>query len=343
MIKYIFNRFFNPKYRLALKDLNGKSIYADYCINKVENRAGSSGAKIRKKITKLIEKRNRYEGQLEQVEKHTILENDKYHSLRKKIRLQQFLFWILVIAEFGLNYFTTLIFLNSPGALFLIIRIAIAVAATAVGIITTEKLLEELLPKKRYKEIEDADEPKKRSILTLLMWLLLLIGFEVSIYYFGLIRGHDFESGSVGGDISKALVLISMLIPLVAGGIYWDILNYTDVYRNRRKFDKLNFRINRINKKQAILVEKENTCFQRISNYYWDCLCFFNNHKNLYNRRKKIEFEDLENHRFASDIDSFKIEAQKRYLAKLKQGNFLTTTTAPSINNSNTNLKQLSL
>lgn len=320
MFRYIYNKYFNPKYRMALRDANGKSIYAGYCMDSVESKTSKKGSRIRESIKTLNERKKDYKNQLNAILKHTILENDKYHSLRKKIKMQQLLFWILVIAEFGLNYFTTLIFLNSKGLIFFIMRIVIALTATTVGIIASEKFLEEAIPKSKYK----VDEKIKhnRNIPALFLWLILLLGFEVAIYYFGLIRGQDFESGTVGNDIAKALVLISMLIPIVAGGIRWDLLNYMDIYKNRRNHDKLMRRINSIDTKLELLKEKENTYFQRECSDYWHTLSVFCTHKNSFNLKNNMEQETLEKHKFGKDIDSFKVEAEKRYRAKIKKTDF---------------------
>ena len=313
MFRHFYNKYFNPRYRLALRDENGKSIYAGYCMNSVEGKTGKKGSKIRESIKALNEKKRNLKNNLLEVLKHPILENDQYYSLRKKIRMQQFLFWILVFAEFGLNYFTTLIFLNAKGLMFFIIRIVIALTVTTFAIISTEKFLEEAIPKRK---------DHKRSIPTMLLWFILLVGVEVAIYYFGLVRGQDFESGAVGNDIAKALVLISMLIPIVAGGVRWDLLNYMDVYKNRRTHDKLTKRINSIDTRLEILRERENTHFQQECGDYWHTLNVFCTHKNSYNLKNNIDRESLENHKFAKDIDKWKEEAEKRYRAAIKKTDF---------------------
>lgn len=313
MFRHFYNKYFNPRYRLALRDLDGKSIYAGYCMDTVESRTGKKGSKIREYIKALNEKKKNYKNKLAEVLKHPILENDLYYGLRKKIKMQQFLFWILVFAEFGLNYFTTLIFLNSKGLMFFIIRIVIALTVTTFAIISTEKFLEEAIPKR---------EAHKRSIPTMLLWFILLVGVEIAIYYFGLVRGQDFESGTVGNDIAKALVLISMLIPIVAGGVRWDLLNYMDVYKNRGEHDTLVQKINAIDTKLEILQERENTYFQKECGSYWHTLSVFCTHKNSYNTKKGLEHRTLDDHKFAKDIDKWKEEAEKRYRAKIKKSDF---------------------
>ena len=294
MFNHFYNKYFNPKYRLALQDAKGKSVYAGYCMDAIESRTTKKGSKIKETLKGLLEKKKNCVNQRNEVQNYPILENDEYYSLRKKIRMQQSLFWVLVLAEFGLNYFTTLIFLNSKGLMFFIIRIVIALTVTTFAIISTEKFLEEAIPKPN----------KNRSIPTMLLWLFLLIGVEIAIYYFGLVRGQDFESGTVGNDIAKALVLISMLIPIVAGGVRWDLLNHFDKYQNRRTNDKLTKKINRIDTKLEILHERENTYFQKECSDYWHTLNVFCTHKNSYNSSNNIDPENLDNHSYAKDVDA---------------------------------------
>jgi hypothetical protein len=310
MFKQFYNTYFNKLYSNALKQDKGKAVYAGHCMDGCESQNLKKGEKIREQVKALKEKRRNLRDRLNKITEYTILGNDRYFSMRKKVRMQQFLFWVLVIAELGLNYFTTLIFLSADGLLFFLIRIFIAITVTALAIIATEKFLEEAIPKNKN---------HNKSISTIIFWALLLVGIEVAIYYFGLVRGHDFESGAIGSEISSALVLITMIIPIVAGGVRWDLLGNIDIYKNRRMYDKLKQKINSTTTKIELLIEKENTYFQKECSDYWHTLRIFCAHKNLYNKSHDIPEETLDKHKYASDLDNFKKEAEKRYNAMINK------------------------
>jgi hypothetical protein len=125
---------------------------------------------------------------------------------------------------------------------------------------------------------------------------------------------HDIEGGIVNDDTAQSLIILSMIIPVVAGGIAWEISNYIDAYRNRKKYDNYVVIINELDNKLELLKEKENGFFQEKTNGYWNTYNIIKGFKEYYNKKKSQETAALsEPQKYATDYDGFYLEALKRY------------------------------
>ena len=312
MLKYLYWRYW--KYSYLFINPNGTSQFGRICLSSFSGGMIKLGKKIRERIKQLNAKKRDLKKEEDEVLKSTIVENDEFYGLKRRIEIQSLLVIVLIFAEFGLNYFTTFIIFgyDKVGIVWVGIRLAIALSVTVMAIISTERFLEEALPKEKYKSSEPAD---KTNFLILALWLFCLIAIEAAIYFFGLLRAHDFEGGGVGSEVVVAMIILSMIIPIVAGGVMWDISKYRGSYKTRIKYDKIQKETNKINTLLELLRERENAEFQKEAIDYWNTYNIFKTHKENYNAKHQID-EDIKAHKnysFLKDFDSFKARGFKDY------------------------------
>lgn len=317
MLAYWYYRFW--KYRTEFEKDNKVDSFAEYNMGATVNKTKKKGDKIRERIRHLADKKKNYRNKIDGIEKGggKILEDDEYHTIRAKVKRLGMLLTIIFLAESGLNYFTALIAIpltdETRGLAFTLLRLSVAFVVTAAGIVCADQLFEEILPAKKYK-MEEANAKKKFNIIRMILWLFGLVVIEYMIYHFGLARVEDIEGGVVNSDTAKSLIILSMVIPIVAGGIGWEISNYRDAYLNRKNFDRFTQLINKIDNKIELMKAKENSYFQKQTTSYWAGFNRLRAFKEFYNNKKSIETAPLsDKHKYAIDYDSFYAEALKRY------------------------------
>jgi hypothetical protein len=324
MFRYWFWRYW--KYPQLFKNKNGISQFGEICLNSFSDKMSKLGKKIRENIEGLTAKRSNLRREEDELLKSAIVEHDEFHTIKRRVTTQSFLVIILVLAEFGLNYFTTFIIFgyDKTGIVWVGIRLAIALAVTVMAIVSTERFLEEVLPKEtRYK----TEKPiENKNFLVLSLWLFCLIAIEIAIYFFGLLRAHDFEGGGVGNEVVVAMIILSMIIPIVAGGVMWDVNRFLGAYKTKIRYDKIQKLKDSINTTLNLLRAKENTEFQRQAIGYWNTFNIFKVHKENYNVKNSID-EDItlhDNYYFIKDFDSFNARGTTIYQTVLGEVDKLT-------------------
>lgn len=316
MFQYLYYRYW--KFKQEFEKDNKIDVFADYCMDATLDATKRKGDKIREKIRHLEAKRKSYLEKRQLIEKNgIILEDNEYHTIRTKVKQLTLLLTLIFLAESGLNYFTSLIAIpltdETRGLAFTSLRISVAFVVTAIGIVCADHLFEEVMPSKKYKMTEHASK-KNYSVVRIMLWLVGLVVIEYMIYYFGLARVEDIEGGIVNNDTAKSLIILSMIVPVVAGGIKWEISNYKDAYRNRRKYDKYKKCIDSIETTIETLKEKENSYFQKKTNDYWHTFNRIKSFKEYFNKKKGQDTPELsEKQNFAVDYDGYYLRALNIY------------------------------
>ncbi|MFI5251134.1 MAG: hypothetical protein ACHQQQ_01775 [Bacteroidota bacterium] len=305
MFRYLY---FFIRFRQYFKNDKGLSEFADRCLNwLIEKSAIKAGIYIEKNEELKDEKKNLIL-RSEDINKKAMLENDDFFTVRKKYRTQTFIIGVIIIAEMFLNYISTLIFINGEDLIFTFIRWGIAIVLTGGGIIVSEKLIESVLPitKKEKKDIPN------RSTPVIILWSILLIGVEIAIMGVSETRATDIEGGHTGGVLYYGFIILSMVLPLIAGAARWDIMHYLDAYKNTLLHRKIQERLHKI---ETILRRNEEHKLQYFkiqSVVFWDIFSEFKTFKENYDKKKGLKTEDLSSH-FACNNDTFQLEADKRY------------------------------
>lgn len=299
---YIFKFFW--KKRKLLKLPNGLSLFGEYCMQLLVHVLNRGFESIQNKISKLTNTLVHYRDKQIELEKHEILNDNDYPKLNSRYKIFLFLLILLVLSECFLNYLTTLIVIpiEDDTSMFLkivfnIARASVALVATIGGVVAVDFLLEQILP---HREIEtytiNQQENKKEikrkfSLGHLLVGLLLLIGIEFAIYHFGLKRAKDFE-GQVG-DSTEALIILSMIIPIIAGVIWWDMQQFRHALLNRKNLEQLKLKIKNIIEVKNQMILKKDTFFIDECNAFYTTYTRFKIDKEYYNYKNQIENENM--------------------------------------------------
>lgn len=319
MITYWWYRHihFRPEFE---KD-NRIDDFAEYYMSSNLRKIKAKGDRIRESVRATRSARAQWSDEREKLLKEPQLVGDAdYHSIASKYKRLLALLVLIAVGESGLNMFTATIAMPPAGILAGtlgdVLRMVLAVIVTVGGIVAAEQFLYEVLPSRKYGEGEKAKQHhrKNTSWATMVLWGAVLFGVEAVIYFFGWARVSDIEAGHVNGDIAKALIGVSMVVPIIGGGIAWELRNIHDAYKNRVKLDRLSRRINQADTTIERLCESENGCLQGETIAYWDTYSRIKSFKEYFNSKRNVETAPLAQDRsYAANYSSFYVEAVQRY------------------------------
>jgi hypothetical protein len=222
------------------------------------------------------------------------------------MRWQLALFSTLLISEIGLNIFTARIIVPAydlRGLLWDLIRLAIAIAVTVTATWACDKFLEVVLGRRNN------DGASQNRIAKIVIYLMIFVFAEVVIAYFGLVRAKDLEGNNQ--DVTTAMTILAMIVPVVAGAIWWNINDLYDEYKNRLNYDQ------RLTRRATLLTfskelkEWELIRFKELSNWYWYTFMSIRTYKENFNFRKNITEQITDDH--LKDFDQFNRAAFSRY------------------------------
>jgi hypothetical protein len=159
------------------------------------------------------------------------------------------------------------------------------------------------------------------------LWSLLFVGVEVAIAGVSEARARDIEGGQTGGLLYFGFIILSMTLPLIAGGISWDMLHVYDSYKYTRKYNVARRTWDNLDRRIKIVMQRLEDYYNMRLNKYWRRLNDFRSYKENFNLRRGTT-EDVENH-FCDEFSSFKKEADRRYGAILGKLEFSGSTVDP--------------
>lgn len=332
MFKYLWWRFI--KFPGDFKNYVGIAMFGDKTQTMLVNEVNEGLKKIDQKIALNKEKIEETNRELDELDEFPKLGDDRFQRVQSSLRLFNIAFWVLVLSEFGLNYFTTYIMFDASktGVFWLIMRLAISLTITGMAIIGAELLLEATFPHEIHvpkdRQIEGGSAARKsrkdaefavarapqRDIGKIILFGAIFLMAEAVIYYVGLSRAHTFESGGVGSEVAVAMVLLSMVIPVGAGAVRWQRGKDLDAYQNRLREKKLTSLVGGLNKANQALHAQEANLFKEMVNKYWQVFVTFKVFKDNYNRKKQIEEKYLENRdcQFLRNFDVYQEEGHRR-------------------------------
>jgi len=304
-------------YWLRFKDFiegeKGISEFAERCVQFLVEKALKKKYKLQKKNSELSAKLANLQDDLLEMNKATILTYDEFYSVRKRVRIETGLFWLISISEMFLNYISTLIFVPGDQFLIEVMRWAISVVVTGASVISAEKFFEEIFPVRLYKTLK-TEGKVYRNFMKASGVLILLIGAEFAIMTISEARARDIEGGVVGGLLYYGFILLSVVLPLIAGYIRRDTMQYLDPYENTLEQRKTTHRIQTMREQIEINTRAREDYFRYILAHFWKVFNSFKTYKENYNARFKIT-ESIEAH-YCTTFESFQAEARTRYYLK---------------------------
>jgi hypothetical protein len=310
MFNGIYYRFAVPS---DLKNPSGLSRFAERCLSNLIDKVKKKSTSLRQGIQEMERKLSTTKSYLDGVRKTDLLSDNDFFSARRKVRMGTFLVTGVILTEGLLNYFSTLVFIAGEDLGIASLRWLIAIVLTLGAIASAERFMEAILPIQKHNEAS----AKPRSILMVVMWSVLFLGVEIAIAGVSEARARDIEGGHTGGLLYFGFIILSMALPLIAGGISWDMLHVYDSYKYTRKYN--------IAKKTWTAVDRQiKIVMQRLEDYYnvnlnqtWHEFNNFRTYKENHNLRRGTN-ENADGHYYA-EFGSFKEEADQRYGAILGQ------------------------
>ncbi len=251
MLDYLYYRF--VRFREEFEKDNRVDVFALYYMSTNLRNIKNRGDKIREEIRATASERARWRNECDSLEKEAnLLKDAEFHTVATKYRRLLLVLVLIALGESGLNYFTAMIAIPAAGVLAGgvgdALRLSAALMITLFGIFGAEQLFDEVLPTKKYGEDIEAARAKQRlgaSWVRAVLWGAVLVGTEYMVYHFGLVRVRDIEGGRVDPDIVKSIIVLSMIVPVVGGGLSWELSNIRDSYKNRIRYDRYRARISR--------------------------------------------------------------------------------------------------
>ena len=298
----------------CFKNNEGLQKFAELCLQSLIERALKKFATLKEKNEKLRTEQSNLTSRKNEISKEPLLDNDEYFTIRNRLRSDAFIMYSIVIAELFLNYISTLIFIPGEEPIFTLLRWFLAIVLTGSAIIASEKLIESVLPVKKYRKEES---PQKVSIPVVVLWAVILIGVEIAIIGVAEARARDIEGGKTDGMLYYGFIILSMLLPIIAGAVRWYRMRFLDAYKNTDEYKHIEARLNNIDQTIKQNKEREYLYYQRQLIGYYALFYQFRTCKENYNNRKGIE-EDISNH-FCRKFETFQQKADERYLTHLPE------------------------
>jgi len=296
-----------------LKNPNGLKRFAERCLSELIDKVKNKSSSMRQHIQDLERKLSATRSYLSGVHREDLLSDNEFFSARRKVRIGTFLVTGILLTEGLLNYFSTLVFISGDDLGIALLRWLIAIVLTLGAISSAERFMEAVLPIRRHAETSS----RPRSTLMVVLWSLLFVGVEIAIIGVSEARARDIEGGHTGGLLYFGFIILSMTLPLIAGGISWDLLHVYDSYKYTRKYNIARQASDTIERQIKIMMQHLEDYYNVRLNQTWHLLNDFRSYKENYNLRRGVT-ENLDG-QFFSEFMSFKEEADHRYGAILGQ------------------------
>lgn len=296
-----------------LKNPNGLRRFAERCLSNLIDKVKKKSTSLRQGIQEMERKLSSTKSYLDGVKQSDLLSDNNFFSARRKVRLGTFLVTGILLTEGLLNYFSTLVFITGEDLGIASLRWLIAIVLTLGAIASAERFMEAILPIQKHNE----SKSKPRSILMVVMWSILFLGIEIAIAGVSEARARDIEGGRTSGLLYFGFIILSMTLPLIAGGISWDLLHVYDSYKYTRKYNIAKKIWAGVDRQIKIVMQKLEDYYNVNLNQTWHKFNDFRTYKENHNLRRGTN-EYADGHYYA-EFGSFKEEADKRYGAILGQ------------------------
>lgn len=305
--------YYRSAFPTDLKNPNGLKRFAERCLSTLIDNVKKKSTSLRQSIQEMERNLSATKSYLDGVNTADLLSDNDFFSARRKVRISTFLVAGIMITEGLLNYFSTLVFISGEDLGIALLRWLIGIVLTLGAIASAERFMEAIIPIRKHSD----SKSKPRSILMIVLWSVLFVGVEIAIAGVSETRARDIEGGHTGGLLYFGFIILSMALPLIAGGISWDFLHVYDSYKYTRKYN--------VSKRTWDTVDRQiKIVMQRLEDYYnvrlneaWRRFNDFRSYKEYYNLRRGMN-ESVAG-QFYEEFSNFKEEADRRYGAILGQ------------------------
>ena len=311
-VETMFNgMYYHSSVPSDLKNPNGLTRFAERSLSELIDKVKNRSSSMRQRIQDMERKLSATRSYLGGVHREDLLSDNEFFSARRKVRIGTFLVTGILFTEGLLNYFSTLVFISGEDLGIALLRWLIAIVLTLGAIASAERFIESILPIRKHANATS----RPRSLLMIILWSLLFVGVEIAIVGVSEARARDIEGGHTGGILYYGFIVLSMTLPLIAGGISWDLLNVYDAYKYTRKYAMAQRVSNTIERQIKIAMQRLEDYYNVKLNQTWHHMNDFRSYKENYNLRRGVT-EDVDG-QFFTEFSNFKQEADRRYGAIL--------------------------
>ncbi len=307
--------YFSLRYGAYLRSEHGIKKFAEASMGQLILKVTKKSAFFREMNENMLVEKANLRVRQDELTAQSLLGPGEFFSVRRRVWAGSMLLTGVIGASFFLYHISVMAFVGPETGLSSFIRwllsAILALVLTGGGLIVVERLLESLIPIGP----EDEDAAVRRRAKGIL-WAFLLIGIELSILGIISVRAAEFGSVSDNRLLYYGFVALSLFLPLIAGTIRWDSMQYVDKYKTTRAHRQIDSRLAQIDSILRQNEEYESNFYKMRSIVCWDQLNDFKTYKDIYNERNGI-VESLVGH-FAQSYDTFQAEAQKRYESDIR-------------------------
>ena len=306
--------YFNTRHSTYLRNEHGIKKFAEMSMGQLIRKVTKKSAFYREMNENLLVEKANLRLRADELAEQPMLQAGEYFSVRRRVLANGIFIAFVVIASIFLFFVSITAFLNEDtgvsGFVRWFIAAVLAVVLAGGGIIIAERLIETLIPRRRKMSGDEFGKP------IAILWGVLLFAIELAILGIVEVRADRLALSQESSVLYFGFILLTLLLPVIAGAIRWDAMSYMDTYKTTRAHRQIDSRLAQID---SILRQNE----EYESNFYkinlissWDMVNTFKTNKDLHNERYGI-VENLAGH-FAQTYDTFQAEAHKRYESDIR-------------------------
>lgn len=308
--------YFKSRYGSYVRSEHGIKKFAEMCMGQLTRRVTKKSAFYREMNENLLVEKANLRIRADELHEKPMLDAGEFFSIRRRLWANGFIIFAVILAGIFLNYVAVSAFITDETAVSGFLRWfvsgVLAVVLMGGGLVVAERLLESLLPRRllRTEGLNDA----MQAVAPL--WATLLIVIELAILGISEVRASMLSEATGSGILYFGFIALSMMMPLIAGAIRWDAMQFIDVYKTTLALRQLDGRLAQIDSILRQNEEYESNFYKIKFISYWDLLNEFKTYKDTYNQKKGIS-EDLSHH-FSQSYDAYQAEAGKRYQSDIR-------------------------
>jgi hypothetical protein len=299
-----FMRLFN---RTDIKNTNGLDRFGERCLNDLIRTAKIRASQAAIENIALESRKKATEDYINSVSPENLFTDNEFFGIRKKIQTGTFFIAGIFITEGLLSYYSTLVFIKDVSPGIALLRWLIAAVLTFGAISASEKLIESVLPRPSEKTFAS----KPRSYALIALWLILVVGVQLAIIGLAETRVRDIEGGKTGSVLYFGFIALSMVLPIIAGAIAWEISTCYDSYKLTKKFRKLLLNLEEYSNKINQNLKIQEDYYEITLMESWDKVNDFRSAKEYYDSKHRVD--GVIHNGYVSSYESFKSMADTRF------------------------------
>lgn len=308
--------YFKARYGSYLHSEHGIKKFAEMAMGQLIRKVTKKSAFYREMNENLLVEKANLRMRADELYEQPMLSAGAFFGVRRQLWLNNFIVAAVMIIAICVFLFSITAFVSAEtganGFLRWFVAAVLATVLAGGGLIVTERLIETLIPRRATPE---EFEPHQRTPIAIL-WAVLLFAIELAILGIVEVRADRLALSQESNVLYYGFILLTMLLPIIAGAIRWHTMGYYSAYKTTRAHRQIDSRLAQIDSILRQNEEYESNFYKVNSISYWDLVNEFKTYKDLYNERLGM-VESLSGH-FAQTYDAFQAEAYKRYESDLR-------------------------